>query len=130
MEQNNHKELFWFRWQIGLAFNASFPWRKIIKTFEAKLKLMTVYNLSWDEILHPWLSIIFSHALTHFYPALTVNPSSFCQLFVVARKRENKQNYIWLSYIWRHLRRSGVFIVNFEHISHLFLVFLMLTSNR
>ena len=26
-----------------------------------------------------------------------------------------------------HWRRSGVFIVNFEHISHLFLVFLMLT---
>ena len=29
----------------------------------------------------------------------------------------------------RHRRRSGVFIVNFEHISHLFLVFLLLTLN-
>ena len=28
-----------------------------------------------------------------------------------------------------HLRRSGVFIVNFEHISHLVLVFLLLTLN-
>ena len=27
-------------------------------------------------------------------------------------------------------RRSGVFIVNFEHISHLFLVFLLLTLNK
>ena len=27
-------------------------------------------------------------------------------------------------------RRSGVFIVNFEHISQLFLVFLLLTSNK
>ena len=27
----------------------------------------------------------------------------------------------------RHCRRSGVFIVNFEHTSHLFLVFLLLT---
>ena len=27
------------------------------------------------------------------------------------------------------LRRSGVFIVNFEHISHLVLVFLLLTLN-
>ena len=26
--------------------------------------------------------------------------------------------------------RSGVFIVNFEHISHLFLVFLLLTLNK
>ena len=27
-------------------------------------------------------------------------------------------------------RRSGVFIVNYEHISHLVLVFLLLTVNR
>ena len=30
---------------------------------------------------------------------------------------------------WRHWRRSGVFIVNFEHISNLVLVFLLLTLN-
>ena len=30
----------------------------------------------------------------------------------------------------RHGRRSGVFIVNFEHISHLFLVFLLLILNK
>ena len=29
----------------------------------------------------------------------------------------------------RHWRRSGFFIVNFEHISQLFLVFLLLTLN-
>ena len=29
----------------------------------------------------------------------------------------------------RHWRRSGVFIVNFEHISHLVLAFLSLTLN-
>ena len=29
----------------------------------------------------------------------------------------------------RHWRRSGVFIVNFEHISHLVLMFLLLTLN-
>ena len=29
----------------------------------------------------------------------------------------------------RHQRRSGVCIVNFEHISHIFLVFLLLTLN-
>ena len=32
-------------------------------------------------------------------------------------------------YLKRHWRRSGVFIVNFEHISHLVLVFLLLTLN-
>ena len=30
----------------------------------------------------------------------------------------------------RHWRRSGFFIVNFEHISHLVLVFLLLTLSR
>ena len=30
----------------------------------------------------------------------------------------------------RHWRRSGTFIVNFEHISHLVLVFLLLTLRR
>ena len=30
----------------------------------------------------------------------------------------------------RHWRRSGVFIVNFEHISHLVLLFLLLTLNK
>ena len=30
----------------------------------------------------------------------------------------------------RHWRSSGVFIVNFEHISHLVLVFLLLTLSR
>ena len=30
----------------------------------------------------------------------------------------------------RHWRRSGVFIVNFEYISHLILMFLLLTLNR
>ena len=29
----------------------------------------------------------------------------------------------------RHLRSSGVFIVNFDNISHIFLVFLWLTLN-
>ena len=31
---------------------------------------------------------------------------------------------------WRQWRRFGIFIVNFEHISHLVLVFLLLTLNR
>ena len=34
---------------------------------------------------------------------------------------------IYLSIYGHHLRRSGVFIINFEHICHLVLVFLLLT---
>ena len=50
---------------------------------------------------------------------------------------EKKVSYLWelllhalarSTYgIIRHWRRSGIFIVNFEHISHLVLVFLLLT---
>ena len=35
----------------------------------------------------------------------------------------------WYLLVQRHWRPSGVFIVNFEHISHLVLVFLLLTLN-
>ena len=39
---------------------------------------------------------------------------------------------LWFSDVFRgyRWRRSGVFIVNFEHISHLVLVFLLLTLSR
>ena len=33
-------------------------------------------------------------------------------------------------YLFKVRRRSGVFIVNFEHTSHLFLVFLLLTLSK
>ena len=36
----------------------------------------------------------------------------------------------WLQNSVQDLRRSGIFIVNFEHISHLVLVFLLLTLTR
>ena len=31
---------------------------------------------------------------------------------------------------WPHWQRFGIFIVNFEHISHLFLVYILLTLNK
>ena len=46
------------------------------------------------------------------------------------RKRSEICSVLTIKTPERHqLRRSGVFIVNFEHISHLFLVFLLLTLN-
>ena len=35
-----------------------------------------------------------------------------------------------VKYVQSQWRRSGIFIVNFEHISHLVLVFLLLTLSR
>ena len=38
-------------------------------------------------------------------------------------------NFLWKKFTISYYWRSGVCIVNFEHISHLFLVFLLLTLN-
>ena len=35
-----------------------------------------------------------------------------------------------IKHVQSHRRRSGNFIVNFEHISHLYLVFLLLSLNK
>ena len=35
-----------------------------------------------------------------------------------------------VKYVQRHWRHSGVFIINFEHISNLFQVFLLLILNK
>ena len=64
----------------------------------------------------------------YIYPACTYllkvnnrNTRSNCEICSKLTVKTTKQ---------RHWRRSGVFIVNFEHISHLVLVFLLLTFNR
>ena len=56
-------------------------------------------------------------------------------LFKVNNKNSRKKCEIWLKLTIktperRQWRRSGVFTVNFEHTSHLFLVFLLLTLNN
>ena len=50
-------------------------------------------------------------------------PSSPCNIHPQTKKKEKKKNKI------NKYRRSGVFIANFEHISHLVLVLLLLTVN-
>ena len=45
-------------------------------------------------------------------------------------RNTRKRCELWSSYNKNTRRRFGVFIVNFEHISHLFLVFLLLTLNK
>ena len=51
-------------------------------------------------------------------------------LFKINNKNIRKRCEICWKLTWRQWRRSGVFIVNFEHISHLFLVSLFLTLNK
>ena len=44
--------------------------------------------------------------------------------------RRYRWNAVWTDKTNGQWRRSGIFIVNFEHISHLILVFLLLTLSR
>ena len=48
--------------------------------------------------------------------------------FLQFKKRENTHGAILLAGFRRYWRLCGVFIVNFEHISHLILVFLLSLS--
>ena len=52
----------------------------------------------------------------------------FCLAVAICTSQDSlgNQRLVYFLYQWR---RSGVFIVNFEHISHLVLVFLLLTLN-
>ena len=45
-------------------------------------------------------------------------------------KRKDKEHGHSIMQVCDNRRRSGVFTVNFEHISHLSLVFLLLTLNK
>ena len=51
------------------------------------------------------------------------------QIFSFLKLTEKKVENV-VKYVESHWRRSDIFMVNFEHISHLFLVFLLLMLNR
>ena len=81
--------------------------------------------------LHYWLSFYSEGIPTftlHSQPTLAITCSK-----LTIETREQSEIYSKLTIRTperRHWPRSGVFIVNFEHISHLLLVFLLLTLSR
>ena len=65
---------------------------------------------------------------------MEINPTNIF-LFKVNNRNSKKRCKIYLKLTiktpeWRQWRCSGVFVVNFEHISQLFLLFLLLNLNR
>ena len=57
------------------------------------------------------------------------NNPAHIYLFKVNNRNTRKTCEIWLKLTIKQQNDIGVFIVNFEHISHLFLLFLLLTLN-
>ena len=60
---------------------------------------------------------------------LNVNNHSRTQPAITCKKLTIETLEQGVKYVRHHWRHSGVFIVNFEHISQLALVFLLLTLN-
>ena len=54
----------------------------------------------------------------------------FLDFLVMCKKNDLIRNIRLISKFMTFWRRSGIFIVNFEHVSHLVLVFLVLTLSR
>ena len=72
------------------------------------------------------LTIKISERLCNIHRKTTCVGSLYLIKLAALLKRDSKTGV----FLWILRRRSVVFIVNFKHISHLFLVFLLLTLNK
>ena len=108
----------------------------------AVLKNFAVFtgkDLYWNLILIRGLATLLKRGVFHtgVFPWILRNLlySANIYLLKVSNRNTRKRCEIWPKLTiktseWRHWRRSGVFIVRFEHISCLFLVLLLLTLNK
>ena len=117
------KRLFSLRWDAFKMSLKSFFWRwdSIYFTFfEPNIK--NIFMLFEKIILGKQLHNKIFRSLTYtFYNKYCPFPASICLL------KANNSN---TRKTWSHWRRSSVFIVNFEYVSHIFLVLLLLTLNK
>ena len=97
------------------------------------------YRASFVKILfckENYVSTLFHVDFTAIYyinrkaPSELTKTSKLVQLPFTFLKTERETLEKGMKYVQSHKRRSGVFIVSFEHISYLFLVFLFLPSNK
>ena len=97
----------------------------------------------WNEILLRRCEVVFTTTQLHStksesYSGLIQIPFTACWKFVMIRTSASgpgcKQGLTQLTFARPKLIietiEKGVFIVNFEHLSHLFLLFLLLTLNK
>ena len=67
------------------------------------------------------------------YKLIRLDPATFASSKSAAESVENGVKYVPVETLEKgvkYVQSSGVFIMNFEHISDLFLVFLLFTMNR
>ena len=99
----------------------------------------TIFNISWGKPLNLFRPLFHEHKkYLKEFTSIQVEPTSHpynIYLFIVNNRNTRKwcdicSKLMIKSPERRQWRLSGVFIVNFKHISHLFLEFLLLTMNK
>ena len=111
-----------------LKWNTGLKWVNILPSFEIKilrtsLVPMSPFNTTWKTSKNFWFLMFSGDISANIY------------LFKVNNKNTSKRCEICSKLTlktpeWCQWHRSGVFIINFEYLSHLFLVFLLLTLNK
>ena len=111
-------------------------WRLNLFTWMYKYKTCLINWITWKELFlknsensYLCFRLAVLHLVSNFFFSLSITVLFFVHIF--------RCYFIW--HRWSsifpsasifHRRRSRVFIVNFEHISHFVLVFLLLTLSR
>ena len=133
-QQYNHCIKAWNLFKINNKLTRQ--WRRscvFIATFEQTFSpFSNVCIVDFEQVNICWLS---TEALIHIINHLGDLVPANIYLFKVNNRSTRKRCEICSKFTIktperRHRRRSGVFVVNFEHISCLFLLLLLLTLNK
>ena len=103
-----------------------------LQLYQSSLKDVTISRFRWLflQFLEMYISIFLWVGATLPFCCIKYNPFYYINHLRVQSQQKKPWKVKVLKVLnWRHWRRSGVFIVNFEHILYLFLVFQFLTLN-
>ena len=103
-----------------------------LQLYQSSLKDVTISRFRWLllQFLEMCISIFLWVGAVLPFCYIKYNPFYYTNHLCVQSQQKKPWKVKVLKVLnWRYWRRSGVFIVNFEHISYLFLVFLFLTLN-
>ena len=124
---NNFIQSFYFHSKI------SFHSKNLISFNRFSVRICRQDNLMITANKWKRRAVPLSHRLKKIFQAKSVKiQKKFLSILEDCYDRLSDSIIIWAGnymFKWRHWRRSGVFIVSFEHISDLVLVFLLLILN-